>query len=481
MNSEYLQKIISKGEGIYVEFKTSEKALNKNVFETVCAFLNRNGGHLLLGVKDNGVITGVDNPEKIINDFNTLANNPQKLNPAFYFSPEIIEIENKKIVYIFIPESSQVHKTKGKIFDRKGDADFDVTNNNDAVTALYLRKQSTYSENEIFLYAGMDDLRSDLFDLVKVLVKNESGDTHQWLYLSNIDILKSAGLFKKDLKTGKSGITLAGILLFGKDETIISVLPHHRTDAILRKINIDRYDDRDDIRTNLLDSYVRLMDFVKKHLPDPFYLEDDKRISLRSKIFREAVVNILIHREYLNPFPAKMIIEKDKVIFENACKPHSYGLIHPETFTPFPKNPNIARVFKEIGYADELGSGVRNLFRYCKFYGKKDPEIIEHDIFRLIVFTPQATPQAKVQDVKGVGEDKAILPQVTPQAEREKKIIDFCAMPRTRDEIQKFLNIRDRKYFRMEILNPLLEKELLFLTIPDKPNSPNQKYCSRKI
>jgi ATP-dependent DNA helicase RecG len=47
---------------------------------------------------------------------------------------------------------------------------------------------------------------------------------------------------------------MAGILLLGKDETIMAALPHHKTDAILRVENTDRYDDRDDIRTNLLES-----------------------------------------------------------------------------------------------------------------------------------------------------------------------------------------------------------------------------------
>ena len=484
MNSEHLKKIISKGEGIDVEFKESKTSLNKNVFETVCAFLNRSSGHLLLGVRDDGSVVGVDDPEKIINDFNTLSNNPQKLTPTFYFSPETVEIEGKKVIYIFVPESSQVHKTNGKIFDRNGDGDFDITNNNDAVTALYIRKQSTYSENEIFPFAEIADLRDDLFDFVRIMVKNESGDTHPWLRMSNMEMLKSAGLYKKDLKTGKSGITLGGILLFGKDETIINALPHHRTDAIVRKVNIDRYDDRDDIRTNLLDSYARLMDFVKKHLPDPFYLEDDKRVSLRNKIFREAVGNILIHREYLNPYPAKMIIGNDKVVFENACKPHVYGLIRPETFTPFPKNPNIARVFKEIGYADELGSGVRNLFRYCKVYADKEPEIRENDIFSITIFTPQVTPQDKTQSNSNVEKAEDDTPQVAPQdtmqVDRINKILKFCTEPKTREEIQGFIGIKDRKYFRTEILNPLLEKGILIPTIPDKPNSPKQKYYSKK-
>ncbi|WP_461834781.1 AlbA family DNA-binding domain-containing protein [Desulfothermus sp.] len=54
------------GECINIEFKESKKALNKDVYQTICAFLNRIGGHILLGVKDNGKIVGID-PEFVIN------------------------------------------------------------------------------------------------------------------------------------------------------------------------------------------------------------------------------------------------------------------------------------------------------------------------------------------------------------------------------------------------------------------------------
>ena len=121
--------------------------------------------------------------------------------------------------------------------------------------------------------------------------------------MNDFDLLKSAQLYKKDFQTGKDGYTFAGILLFGKDETILSVVPHFRIDAILRRENVDRYDDRDDIRTNLIESYDRLLIFGEKHLNDPFYLENDQRISLRGKILREVISNLLIHREYTNAFP----------------------------------------------------------------------------------------------------------------------------------------------------------------------------------
>ena len=60
-------------------------------------------------------------------------------------------------------------------------------------------------------------------------------------------------------------------------------------------------------------------------------------------------------------------------------------MITPENIEPNPKNPIIASFFRNIGYAEQLGSGVRNLFKYSKFYSGKEPEFIEDDIFKIIV------------------------------------------------------------------------------------------------
>lgn len=132
----------------------------------------------------------------------------------------------------------------------------------------------------------------------------------------------------------------------GKDETIKSCLPAYRTDAIYRVENIDRYDDRDDVRTNLIDSYERLTDFVCRHMNDKFYLEGTQRISIRSIIAREIVSNILMHREYMSTFPAKISIEKDRILTENANKTYHYGRIQADSFTPYSKNPIIANFFQ---------------------------------------------------------------------------------------------------------------------------------------
>ena len=181
----------------------------------------------------------------------------------------------------------------------------------------------------------------------------------------------------------------AGLLLLGKRSPLLSAVPHHRTDLILWKVNLDRYDDRDFVDVNLVESYDRIMAFVIKHLPDPFYLEGTTSISIRDAIFREVASNILIHREYTNAFPAKLIIERGQVRTENSNRPHGFGVLNPKTFTPFPKNPVIAAFFRQIGRADELGSGMRRMMRYGKAYDGADPEMIEGDVFRIVVKVPE--------------------------------------------------------------------------------------------
>lgn len=125
MNSK-IKKILATGENIRIEYKESYIQLPENLFESICAMLNRDGGDILLGVKDNGVIKGID-PSKL-EDIRTniinLSNNPEKLLPPFILFPKIYNIDGKDIIHIQIPSSSQIHKTRGVVFDRSGDGDY---------------------------------------------------------------------------------------------------------------------------------------------------------------------------------------------------------------------------------------------------------------------------------------------------------------------------------------------------------------------
>ena len=471
MNSHQLQQIINQGEGISVEFKTSKSRLSKNAFETICAFLNRQGGYLFLGVSDDRTLTGVDADavQGILDNIVINSNNPQKLSPPYYLSPEVVELNGKSVIVVYVPESSQVHNTAGKIFDRNEDGDFDITNQPEQVTQLYLRKQSSYTENKVYSYVTPDDFKDLLFDRVRKLARSQRPD-HPWLEMDNEELLKSAGLHKKDMQTGEAGYTLAAVLLLGKDEVITSVLPHFKTDAIVRIQDTDRYDDRDDIRINLIESYDRLMEFIAKHLPEKFHLEGAQRINLRDRIFREVIGNVLIHREFTNPYPAKLVIEKDRVFTENWNKPHGTGNIDPENFSPYPKNPMIARFFKEIGRVDELGSGVRNTYKYCGLYTPgTEPVFIEGDVFKAII--PISMHPVSVKgSVKATG-------QVSGEVSGEvRKVVSTLDGEMKRSEIQKKLGLKHDDYFRLHYIDPAMKTGYIEMKYPDSPNHPNQRY-----
>ena len=337
-----------------------------------------------MGVSDSGEIIGI-NPNCVKDmrkNFSNMLNNPQKISPTLYLSAEEVDIDGKIILYVYVPRSSQVHTCNKITYDRIGDADVNISNNTTQMSELYLRKQTDFTEKKIFQYLTINDMNMSLMEQVRKLAKSKNAD-HPWLGMDDMEIFRSAGLYERDYSSGIEGFNLAAVLLFGKDETIRSCLPAYRTDAIYRENNIDRYDDRDDVRTNLIDSYERLISFICRHIDDKFYLDGTQRVDVRSVIAREIVSNILMHREYSSPFPARIVIEKDRIITENANKTYHYGRISAENFTPFPKNPIIANFFNNIGRADELGSGVRNLYKYTKIYSSCEPMLFEDDVFKV--------------------------------------------------------------------------------------------------
>ena len=95
MNIQEIKQLIANGEKIDVEFKESKNALTKDVYDTVCSFNNRNGGHILLGINDKREIVGInkDKIDKIIKGFTTSINNPQKLFPPLYLLPKFSKLK----------------------------------------------------------------------------------------------------------------------------------------------------------------------------------------------------------------------------------------------------------------------------------------------------------------------------------------------------------------------------------------------------
>lgn len=384
MDQTYLLELINQSESQILEFKCYFKVLNSDIFETVCSFANRDGGIIIIGIEDKTKnIVGVQEEyvEKMKAEFTNGCCNDQIITPKLTYQLEEIQIDNKIILYCTIYQSSQVHKFKNKIMDRQNDADIDITNSSELVSTMYLRKKDGYSEDKIYPFCSLEHLNLKLIDKARKLATLNHSN-HPWKEMDDLTLLQSAGLYVKNYLNGEEGVTLAGILLFGKDETIKSVCPNHRTDCIKRVSNIDRYDDRNDIRTNLIDTYYFMIEFISKHLDQGFEInENGVRYSPRDYLFREAITNIIIHREYRDRTVATMVINKTEVVFENGCIPYRSGPITVLNFRPKSKNPRIAEVFKNMGLADELGSGIRNMYKYNKIYSKASPIIVEGDIF----------------------------------------------------------------------------------------------------
>ena len=389
MNPERIKRLLKEKENIHLEFKEATIALPGNLFETICAMLNRDGGDIFLGVDDNGNVLGVDDNavSKMITDLVNLSNNPQKLDSPFILFPQVYDVNGRKLIHIQVPASSQIHKTGKIIYDRSNDGDFKVEQPH-RIAEMANRKRNHYTEGIIYPALRMEDFKQDLFAKVRNLIRSNN-PAHPWLGLDDRQMMEISGLWKKDYLSGQEGFTLAAALLLGKDGVIQQIIPHYKIDGLVRINNVERYDDRLYIQTNLVDAYEQLIDFVNRHLPDKFYLEGNQRMSLRTIIFREIVANLIIHREYTNAAPATFIIYADRVETENANNPHGEGPIDPTNFVPFPKNPLIAKFFIQLGRVEELGSGILTTSRLTKEYaGKGKAVFIEGGTFKTIIPIP---------------------------------------------------------------------------------------------
>ena len=387
MNYEHdVKTLLTIGENIVIEFKRAGNGPEHDTYESICAFLNRQGGDVLLGVTDDGKVIGL--PPKaassMVRQIVNVMNDPNLWEPHIAVYPEIVVYRGKTIIRIQVPTGPDVYRFKGKCYDRVNDADV-VVRGTVPIADMFIRKREIYTERRVYPFVTKEELRLDLLPRIRIMAQTAHDGTHPWSDADDDAILRSAKLLGQDPATGKEGFNAAAVLLLGKDETIGNYFPAYKTDALLRRVNVDRYDDRVTVYTNLIEAFDRLMEFGEKHLDDKFYLEGTTRVSIRNKILREMIGNTLAHREFTSALTARFIIEREQMFTENANKAINPGIITPSNLRPYSKNPIIANFFHQIGRADELGSGVRNLYHYVKLYSGADPIFDERDIFRLTV------------------------------------------------------------------------------------------------
>ena len=393
--SDVLDRYIQAGEGISVEFKRCGSQPGQDTFETICSFANRQGGSMLLGIRDDGTVEGVPEASalSIERNISNVTSNPNLFNvsPLVEFE-RLHDPEGRLVIRVWVPMGPSLYTFKGAVYDRVADADVRVKSDAQ-ITSMMARKQSYYSERTVYPWVTEEDLEMGLLDMVRDALRANDAD-HPWLALSDDEFLRAARLYGRDQLTGGRGFNLAAVALLGREDTILDVMPLYRTDAILRRLETDRYDDRLVCRSNLVRAYDELVDFCEKWLPDPFVLDGGQRKSARDIIVRELVCNCLIHREFVSPHIARITIDREGIRTDNASRALFAGPVTLESLDPTPKNPIIANFFTQMGRSEELGSGTRNLYKFSRLYTGKDPVLEDGDRFTAFVPTPPVMASA---------------------------------------------------------------------------------------
>ena len=117
-NTETIQSLIDSGEGYNVEFKVRVPSKVRELTEEICAFANADGGYLLIGVDDNGLIIGTD----LENDKRSaIQGSISEISPALHCDMYAVNISNKTVWVIDVPSGKdKPYIFSGSIFVREG-------------------------------------------------------------------------------------------------------------------------------------------------------------------------------------------------------------------------------------------------------------------------------------------------------------------------------------------------------------------------
>lgn len=384
MTEEQFIKLSQKGEGTQIEYKTCTEQVSESLYETVCSFLNHSGGQILVGVKDDGEIIGVnpDKAEKLKANIITSIKNKDLFMPCPYFTPEIMEVNNKTVLLLDIPCGQYVYRYNDRFWDRNGDADIDVTDHPELLLSLFERKNPHLFEERIVKDLTMDNLDHETFQFCRnILAVIKPG--HPWLQLTDEEILVHTHIAKKNSISGELELKYAALILFGKEEAIEDFMPRYRFEALFHMCTYEqyndmtqfpnRYDDRRTMRCNLIKVYDQLTQFTERYLPDKFYLPSGstRREDIRWDLFREIIANLCVHADFSTGYACFFHVFKDRVVTKNPTRlspENPEGELTLQQLNNYTKNPLLVRVFHELSWVEDMGSGTRNILRYAPLY-----------------------------------------------------------------------------------------------------------------
>jgi len=375
--------LISKGESEIIEFKKSTSSMREGI-ETVCAFANRRGGYLVFGVNDNGAIMG----QQVTDDTIKNIANALKLNtdPKLYPGIEKIELAGKSCILVTIEESPlKPHLAYGRAYLRVG-----TTNQKlDRERYEYLLQQRFNGYGFDYLIqpeADLDDIDTDsLYEFLETA--NSIRNLNENLLLPPDIVLK-----KLDLMTEK-GITKAAILLFGKyPQNFFADHFEIKCGKFASDTGYDEIANEKEFRQNLIQNFNAALNFILESIGKSSLKTDVHRVErweFPVSVIREAMVNMIVHRDYRQNIKSSVEIRPSAVSFYNPAQLFMPTItierlmkVHPSR----PGNKLIAKIFYLMGLFENWGGGTLKIISETINSGKPLPEFsFEDGMFQLVL------------------------------------------------------------------------------------------------
>ena len=400
MEKKDIYNILNKGERVTLECKKAENSVPKSFWETYSAFANTNGGTVLLGVSEDMTekdrakryeVTGVNDADKICKDLWNTINSNEKVNINLLHNEnvQVANVDGKDIIVITVPRADYSTRpvyinnnlTRGS-FKRNHEGDYHCT---EQELRMMVRDANEAGNDRMFLEDyTMDDIDIPTLEKFRMMFKTNNPE-HIWNGLDHKDFLMQLGGYMINRKDHTEGLTMAGLLMFGKGLPIRERFDNLRMDYIDKSnlVGDQRYSDRltyDGTWENNLFNFIRIViPRLTRDLPRPFSMQGviRKDDTPQHKAVREAVTNMIIHADFMLNGILRVEKYDDRFVLTN---PGLLKLPIEQIYAggeSKSRNQRIQNMLRMIGYGENLGSGFPLILSAWNEKHWLKPELIE--------------------------------------------------------------------------------------------------------
>ncbi|GIK26220.1 MAG: hypothetical protein BroJett006_24660 [Betaproteobacteria bacterium] len=370
--------------------------LPKDFWPTYSAMANTHGGVVLLGVRETDgkfSIAGLENPDKVRSDlFNTL-NNPAAVSTNLLSDADVAEadVDGKSILVVRIPRAQRKQKPVflkgqplGNTYRRLNDGDRHC--DDEMVKRMLAEQVEDERDARILSGFGMEDIDPESLRIYRQMLRDEKPG-HPFLEQDDFEFLKSLRGWRRDRQTNEAGLTLGGLLMFGKWAAIQDAVPHYfvdyqeRPEAKTELRWVDRLVPDGTWTGNLFEFYRRVYRKLTADLKVPFALKDGQRQDDTPvhEALREALVNTLVHADYTGRVSVLVVKRPDMFGFRN---PGGLRLPIEQVIRGGEsdcRNRILHQMFLLIGLGERGGSGMPRIYGGWKSQHWRPPALTEKD------------------------------------------------------------------------------------------------------